>query len=63
MCETAEVRANGCDHLYDLDIRRCTNAIRDETTCPAPLERVRYPNEDHDGKCKACLGQSPPDST
>lgn len=63
MCENAEVRAKECGHLYDLDIRRCREAIQAGTTCPPPLERVRYPDEDHDGKCKACEGQSPPDST
>ena len=62
MCEDAHVLARGCGHYYDLDIRRCANAIQNGTTCPRPLERVRYPAEDHDGKCKACEGQSPPDS-
>ena len=64
MCDDAEVLARGCGHLYDLDIRRCPNAIQNGTTCPPHQRtRVRYPQEDHDGKCKACQGQSPPDST
>ena len=62
MCDDAEVLARGCGHLYDLEIRRCPNAIQNNTTC-AVRTRVRYPQEDHDGKCKSCEGQSPPDST
>lgn len=54
MCETAKVFARECGHYYDLDIRNCRDAIRDKMTCLPPLERVRYPDEDYDGKCKSC---------
>ena len=64
MCDDAEVLARGCGHLYDLDIRRCPQAIQNNTTCPPTARtRVRYTQDDHDGKCKSCVGQSPPDST
>ena len=64
MYDDAEVLARGCSHLYDLDIRRYANAIQNNTTCPPRQRtRVRYPQDDHDGKCKSCQGQSPPDST
>ena len=64
MCDDAEVWARGCGHLYDLDIRRCPNAIQNDTTCPPDQRtRVRYPQDDHEGKCKSCQGQSPPDSS
>jgi hypothetical protein len=64
MCDDAEVLARGCGHLYDLDIRRCRDAIQNNTTCPPrQRQRVRYSQDDHDGKCKSCAGQSPPDST
>lgn len=64
MCDDAEVFARGCGYYYDLDIRRCQNAITNGTTCPpAQRQRVRYPQDDHNGKCKSCEGQSPPDST
>lgn len=63
MCDDAEVLARGCGHLYDLEIRRCQTAVSNNITCPpAQRARVRYPQEDHDGKCKSCAGQSPPDS-
>ncbi|KAK0108792.1 hypothetical protein ONS96_002637 [Cadophora gregata f. sp. sojae] len=57
MCDDAEVLARGCGHLYDLDIRRCRNAIQNGTTCPPQQRtRVHYPQEDHDGKCKHAKG-------
>ncbi len=63
MYEDAEAFARSCSHYYVIDIRRCQNAINNGTTClPAQRQRVRYPQEDHDRKCKSCDGQSPPDS-